>query len=881
MKRFLIILAILIVVILGAVLALPILFKDTVRAVLDKEISRNVHAHVFYDPDKIGLSVIKQFPNLTLTLEDFGIVGFEPFEGDTLAAVEAFDLTIDLMSLITGDQVVVRSVNLINPRVMVLINEEGQANYDIMITGEEDVQDDVGEVHAEDEMLVSIDNWSVRNGRFVYYDFESKLLMALDGVNHTGSGDFSSEIFDVTTSTKIERMMASYNDVEYLKDKTLDADMVVRVDLNNSTYTFGENQVQINDFRFGFQGFVELSNDQYSMDIGYQGNDNSVKSILSLIPGAYTEDFKDVKASGILDFQGYVKGIYNESKQEYPAFSIQLSGEDGRIQYPDLPKAIERIGFDLQAENTSGNFEETLVELRKLHLELGGNPVDVVAKIKNLSDYDMNALIKAHVDLADILEIYPLEATTISGIIDADLVIDGVYDTVRNTIPISGNLKISDMDYQSPEFKQRLQISSSDLDLSEKRIAVNNFKGQIGKSDLALKGYLENYIDYILHEEALLTGKFDFQSEFLDVNEWMPEDEDTNNDTESGEQSQEKNDTQVADSEEPFRIPTNIDFILDSKIKKVLYDNLELDDFAGQMIVRNGAIQFKQLGFNSLGGQFSMDGTFDTNTGGNSVYDFDLGIKELSIPESFKYFMTIQTFAPIASIMEGLFSSKISIKGGLHDDLSPDLTTLSAKGFLNIAKAAIRGSESKVITEINQVSKLSGQSTDIRLADVILNTEIENGRVFVQPFNIRLGENNALIAGSNGIDGSMDYSLKIDVPKNMTSTAGTFLTSIAGKEVDLNSKDLKLNLKVGGFYNDPKISVLGVESGESGQAAEEVLKASLEKEKEKALVEAEKLLDEKTEEAPEEVQKILDDHEEEIEIAKDKLKKFFKKDKGN
>ena len=47
------------------------------------------------------------------------------------------------------------------------------------------------------------------------------------------------------------------------------------------------------------------------------------------------------------------------------------------------------------------------------------------------------------------------------------------------------------------------------------------------------------------------------------------------------------------------------------------------------------------------------------------------------------------------------------------------------------------------------------------------------------------------------------------------------------------------------------------------------------------MVEAEKLLEAEKETAPEEVQKILDDHEEEIEKAKTRLKKFFKKDGGN
>lgn len=242
--------------------------------------------------------------------------------------------------------------------------------------------------------------------------------------------------------------------------------------------------------------------------------------------------------------------------------------------------------------------------------------------------------------------------------------------------------------------------------------------------------------------------------------------------------------------------------------------------------------------------------------------------------------MTVKMLAPIAEIMEGNFSSSFKLKGKLGKDLSPDLSTMSGQGILNIANAAIRGSDSEVISGITSVSKLTDQSADVSLTNVILNSEIENGRVFIQPFNVSFGDNNALIAGSNGLDGSLDYDVKLDVPQEIINTAGSLLTSISGQEINVNSEDVKLNIKVAGDYNSPKISILGAETGENKKAAEEALKAKVEEEKEKALVEAEKLLEAEKEKAPEEVQKIMEEHEEEIEKAKTRLKKFFKKDDG-
>ena len=452
--------------------------------------------------------------------------------------------------------------------------------------------------------------------------------------------------------------------------------------------------------------------------------------------------------------------------------------------------------------------------------------------------------------------------------------IEGVYDSINHTIPVTGKVRVDNMEYRSKDLSQGFSIKSSDVEFSDKRIDVKTFDGNLGNSDLSLKGYVENYLDYLLHEDALLTGEFDFNSNMFDVNEWVSE-EDNNID-----QNTESGTIEDSTSTESYDIPQNIDFVLESKINKVLYDNLELKDFAGQILVRNGAIYFNEVGFTSLGGLFKMAGSFDTKPEEKSSFDFDLEIVKLSIPESYKYFNTIQMLAPVAEIMEGSFSSDFKLKGELDKDLSPDLSTLTGKGLINIANAAIRGSESQVISGITQVSKLSNQSANVSLTDVILNSEIENGRVFVQPFNVSFGDNNALIAGSNGLDGSLDYNVKLDVPQEIINTAGSLLSSISGQEINMNSEDVKLNIKIGGNYNNPKISILGAEAGENKKAAEEALKATVEAEKEKAMEEAENLLEAQKEKAPEEVQKILEEHEDEIEEAKDRLKKFFKKDGG-
>ena len=94
MKKVLIILASLIGLILIAAIALPILFKDDIQAAIDKELDNALNAKVYYDTDAFSVTLFKSFPDISVTVGDFGIVGIEPFETDTLADIKEFSLTL-------------------------------------------------------------------------------------------------------------------------------------------------------------------------------------------------------------------------------------------------------------------------------------------------------------------------------------------------------------------------------------------------------------------------------------------------------------------------------------------------------------------------------------------------------------------------------------------------------------------------------------------------------------------------------------------------------------------------------------------------------------------------------------------------------------------
>src|SRR5918996_1738016 len=138
MKRRTRILAIagsLVALVVVLLVVLPLLFRDRIAQRVKAEVNRSVNARVEWQ--EVGLTFFRDFPNLTLRLDDLTVAGIGRFEGDTLAAIRHFGVALDLASVVGnvlgggGKPIVVRSIELDQPRLSLIKLEDGTANWDI------------------------------------------------------------------------------------------------------------------------------------------------------------------------------------------------------------------------------------------------------------------------------------------------------------------------------------------------------------------------------------------------------------------------------------------------------------------------------------------------------------------------------------------------------------------------------------------------------------------------------------------------------------------------------------------------------------------------------------------------------------------------------
>jgi AsmA protein len=219
-------------------------------------------------------------------------------------------------------------------------------------------------------------------------------------------------------------------------------------------------------------------------------------------------------------------------------------------------------------------------------------------------------------------------------------------------------------------------------------------------------------------------------------------------------------------------VPKNIDFVFDSDIKYLVYEDIFIKNMDGEIKMKDGILSLNETGFNTLNALFKVSGDYNTQNIKHPLFDFDLEIKELDINKVYKEVKLIRDLAPAMADTYGVFSIDYKLKGELDKTMSPKTETLVGGGEVRIADAKINGM--KIFEEISKAAKKK-EINDPHLKDLVITTEIKDNQIFVKPFAMKISGFDAKIEGKNDIQGAINYIVKlqllaIDIPFHVTGT---------------------------------------------------------------------------------------------------------------
>ncbi|MGZ4090780.1 MAG: AsmA family protein, partial [Bacteroidia bacterium] len=780
----------------------PFIFKDKIVAIVKEQANKNLNAKV--DFGDFDLSLISSFPDFRFKIQNVSVTGVDDFKNDTLAFIKEIKTDINIKSVISGDKYQINSIIIDKARILGKVLSNGKANWDIAKPSADTA---AGQPSEPSKFAIQLKELKIKNAFIVYDDEKGGMYGRLDDFNFDMNGDFTQDNFVMNNLIEIAKTTFKMGGVSYLSDVNTRIKADLDIDQVKSKYVFKENEFALNDLALGIDGYVEMPDTNIKMDIKFKTKQADFKSILSLIPVVFTKDFAGLKASGKLSLDGFAKGTYNASS--LPAFAVNLGIENGMFKYPALPKSVNNVNVDIKVNNPTGVLDATVVDVSKFHVELAGNPVDLTAHVKTpISDPDLRAEVKGIIDLSSVKEFIPLDkGDNLNGTIKSDISIAGhmsaldkkEYDKFKAT----GALEVDKMDYKSATLPYDILLSVMKLNFTNQFVELSTFDAKLGNSDIQANGKIENFMQYLFKND-LIKGAFTLNSNLMDLNQLM-----SSTATSTAAATSSTAPTGTA-STGVMAVPSNIDFTLDAKIGKILYTNLVLENMAGNIVVRNSKVDMTNLKMNTMGGALTINGFYETSNIKKPTTGLNLRVENFDIQSTYKAFETVQKLAPVGQYTKGKFTATLeNFNTSLNEKMEPDLTTVKAHGIFKTDKVNIGGFPPfEKLGDALKMDKL--KNTEVE--NVNVNYELKDGRISMAPFNTKISGVPTTISGSTGLDQTIDYKWKMEMPKSMFGGAASSAleglmkqaNSAAGTKMEVGDK-IPVTVNFGGTVMKPTV----------------------------------------------------------------------------
>ena len=797
-KKILKILGVLLILILAVLIAAPFFLEAKIGDIIKNNVNKNVNATL--DFSEANLSLVSSFPNAEVAFKDVVLINKAPFEGDTLFKATNLELTMGIMQLFkgTGESIAINNIYLDDALVNVVVDKEENANYDIAIASETTTT--VEEPSTTDGFSFDLQSYEISNSRIYYTDNSTGITFKLDDFQHKGTGDLSLATSELDTHTDAF-ISLEMDSVNYLNKNKIKLDALIGIDLNENKYSFLKNEALLNQLPLVFDGFIKLNETSQEIDLTFKTPSSDFKNFLGVIPEIYSKNIEDVTTTGDFTVNGNFNGIVDET--HIPKFHIEIKSDNASFKYPDLPKAVRNVNFDIQLNNKTGITEDTYVDINKASFMIDEDKFNLTSHITELMG---NTKVKAHIDgamnLANISKAYPVPAEyNLKGMLKADITtafdMQSVEKEQYEKTSTTGDLSVNNFEYNSDELANPVKFNSARLTFNPKTVTLNNLNGTTGTTDFDATGTINNLLGFMFNDEKV-EGNFNLKSNTFALNDFMVAETDNPVETVNGETN-----SGSTTEEEKIKIPSFLDATINADAKKVIYDNITLSNVTGVLRIKDETATLSNMNAGMFGGNIAINGDVSTKND-TPTFNMKLDLNKLGIQETFASVDLFKTIAPIAKMLNGKLTSDISLSGNLTDDLLPNLLSLSGDLFADIMTEEVNTESSPVLNSL--VSNLNFiDPKQLNLKDLKTSLSFKDGIVTVKPFTLNYKDIQINVDGSHSFDQKLNYKATLQVPAKYL---GSDVTKLIAKIDDTSLNDLTIPVvaNIGGLYNSPQVT---------------------------------------------------------------------------
>jgi len=827
MKRKIVIISGIVLLIIGLLAILPFLYKDKLLAKVKASLNSQINATIDFSDFK--LSVFSHFPKVAMELQNLRLIGTGEFAKDTILSASSVSTNISLTELIRSKDLELKSLILENPKILLISNEKGEVNWDIVRTSNSTSTSESSPVAgAEKPFKMKLNDIRINNLNLKYDNRAMPMKVWVNNSKLTSTGNVDGTLINFDLKSDVAEFILEYDSVQYISKTKLKAETKLKVDTEKMNFAFEQGKLWINSLPLEVNGFFEMPNDSMLFDLAFRSEKSDFATLLALVPADYQKYIEKADIKGSAEFKGSVKGLF--FNEIYPAIDVLLAVTNASFKYQDLPESIQDIQVSAQIYKPEGDLNLLKVNVEKAHASIKNNPVDLRMSLSEImTDPNIDASFSGIVDFASLKQALPIDSLDITGILKAQMQLAGRMSAIENQqydkFQSNGEASIRNFRIESTQLTKPIEISQGQIKANTKQITVDQFDGKIGQSDFALRGDVSNYLAYLFKNEVL-KGNFNLKSSFLNLTELSNIQKPAKKQTAETVDNKATAETSVApvtpaDSVVAFQVPEKLDLNIQSTIQRAVYNKIPLSTISGLVKLKNQRLDLTNLVMDILQGKLTVNGSYTSTKENKPLFDFKMNMENVDLPSAFQSIPTFQRYMPIAGKSQGKISTQFGLSGAMNEKMRLIPTSLNGLGVLTTSNLMIVGSP--IFDQIRGIIKKE-KLKNVKIDDFTAKFQFENGQLILNPFKTNIADQQATIYGN--LSATREINLNMDFIVNREDLGADINKGIDILPGSQNIKMVEASVILKGPVSKPDVS-LDLSKARK-QIEQEVKKASVE-----------------------------------------------------
>ncbi len=329
----------------------------------------------------------------------------------------------------------------------------------------------------------------------------------------------------------------------------------------------------------------------------------------------------------------------------------------------------------------------------------------------------------------------------------------------------------------TPYFPLRNRLSDIDIYFNSDSLMLNDIKYNVGHSDMVVNGSIRNIRRALTSRRGSpLTIRFRVNSDTIDVNQIaeatfagaaFAERMATQNISLAHIENEDSLENTLEEIQAPdsamaaLIIPKNIDASIFVRAENVLYSDMVLKQFRGNVLMREGAVNMRRLSAATDMGNLKMSALYSAPNKKEMRFGFGLEIKDLQLDKVIKMIPAIDSIMPMLNEFEGIIDADIAATTDIDSAMNFVMPSLSAAIKLH--------GDSLVLLDADTFKSLSKwllfKNKKRNMIDkMTVEAVIDNSQLELFPFMFDIDRYRLGIMGSN--DMAMNYKYHISVLKS-------------------------------------------------------------------------------------------------------------------